>query len=111
MANLDDILMFVKVAQFESISPGSALAGYADLDGEPAAHDATGDTDCGGFGEDCSKIEPGGGPVLLLSLTGCAHSNLPAPLGRHSLAKAKTFDSSRARRQESTRKSTSAAPG
>jgi len=32
MADLDDILTFVKVAQFESISPGSPLIGYADLD-------------------------------------------------------------------------------
>ena len=36
MANLDDVLTFVKVAQFESIS-GSPLVGNADLDGEPAA--------------------------------------------------------------------------
>ena len=61
MANLDDILIFVKVAQFEH-QPGSPLVRYADLDGEPAAigagiesrrvapeaHDATGDSDCAG---------------------------------------------------------------
>ena len=37
MANLDDVLIFVKVAEFESIKGGSPLGGDADLAGEPAA--------------------------------------------------------------------------
>jgi len=61
MANLDDILIFVKVAQFESISRGARSLGMpistvsrryrAGIEPRrlaPEAHDATGDPDCAG---------------------------------------------------------------
>jgi len=38
MAYLDDVLIFVKVAQFEEHQPGSPLVGYADLHGEPGGY-------------------------------------------------------------------------
>ncbi len=80
MVNLDDSPIFVKVAQVESISqaarslgtPASAVSPRLSVL-EPnlgvsllTAHDATGDSDCAGFGEDCSKSEPGGGQCCCL---------------------------------------------